>query len=215
MVKTFTKQIDGHTVSMDCDDHLEAQTEAVFSIMEQQNQKTPLFKETCMIRIGWCVYQITKPDQEDGVYRILCPDFKNDPLKGKMEDLTTAIAVQDMIMRVMLNAKINRIESPLFYDFVTVSQAVMPGKEIVMTRMETKKQGDSGWTIVLADPDEEEKKKPMVNVLICHLLKLNSLIMGFIALPAGTKITSFENQKKFHIDRGDFNRNGVRELVEE
>jgi hypothetical protein len=69
--------------------------------------------------------------------------------------------------------------------------------------MKTTKQGDSGWTIVLENPSEEDKKKPMVNVLVCHIMKLNPALLGLMALPAGTKITTSEGQSKFHVSMKD------------
>lgn len=97
MVKKYTKAITGHTVSLSCDESVEPQGQALFHILEQQNKLTPLFEETCTIRIGWTYYYMEK--QENGTEHILtCPDFRNDPIKGKTEDLTAAIIVQNMMM---------------------------------------------------------------------------------------------------------------------
>lgn len=200
MVKKYTKAITGHTISLSCDESVEAQGQALFRILEQQNKLTPLFEqEACTIRIGWTYYYIEK--QEIGEeYIVTCPDFRNDPTKERMEDITAAIMVQNMMMDTLVKIKRNNAHNIFFADSVTVSQAVVPGRDLCMQRMETKKKGDSGWTIVLENPSEEDKAKPMVNVLVCHLLKLNPALMGLLVLPAGAKVITSNGQKSFNIN---------------
>jgi len=200
MIKTFTRMMDNVTVAVRCDESMAMQADSIFQVIERQNKKTPLFQETCMLRIGWCIYQITKPEKEGDVYQVLCPDFRGDPLSGKTEDLSVAIYVQNQIMAAMDQLHVDKTQGILFADTITVSQAVMPGKDITMTRMETKQVRDSGWTIVLANPDEEDKKKPMVTIPLCQILKLNISLMGLLALPAGTEITTSKGQKEFHVN---------------
>lgn len=199
MLKKYTKAIAGHTLALSCDDSVEAQGQALFHIIEQQNKLTPLFQETCTLRVGWTYYYVEKPEEEHGEYRLVSPDFRNDPLREKTEDLTAAIMVQNMMMDTLSKVKLSNASNIFFADTVTVSQAVMPGMDVCLQRMETKKEGDSGWTIVLENPSEEDKAKPMVNVLVCHLLKLNPALMGLLVLPAGVKITTTDGQKNFHI----------------
>lgn len=200
MLKKYTKAVAGHTLSLSCDDSVEAQGQALFHIVEQQNKLTPLFEETCTLRIGWTYYYVEKPEQEHGEYLLMSPDFKKDPLKEKTEDLTAAIMVQNMMMDTLSKVKLSNASNIFFADTVTVSQAVMPGMDICLQRMETKRKGDSGWTIVLENPSEEDKAKPMVNVLVCHLLKLNPALMGLLVLPTGTKVTTTDGQKSFRIN---------------
>lgn len=200
MLKKYTKAVAGHTLSLSCDDSVEAQGQALFHIVEQQNKLTPLFEETCTLRIGWTYYYVEKPEQEHGEYLLMSPDFKKDPLKEKTEDLTAAIMVQNMMMDTLSRVKLSNASNIFFADTVTVSQAVMPGMDICLQRMETKRKGDSGWTIVLENPSEEDKAKPMVNVLVCHLLKLNPALMGLLVLPTGTKVTTTDGQKSFRIN---------------
>lgn len=198
MLKKYTKAIAGHQVSLSCDDSVEAQGQAMFQILEQQNKLTPLFKETCTLLIGWTYYYVEKPEKGEE-YKLLSPDFQNDPLKQKTEDLTTAIMVQNMMIDTISKVKLSNAHDIFFGDTVTVSQAVMPGRDICLQRMETKKKGDSGWTIVLENPTKEDKAKPMVNVLVCHILKLNPALMGLLVLPAGTDIVTKDGQKNFKI----------------
>lgn len=198
MIKKYTKEIDGHNVSISCDDSVERQGQALFQILEQQNKLTPLFHETCTIRIGWSYYYIRKPENGND-YQVVCPDFNKDPIKEKTKDLTTAIIVQDMLIDTLVKTKQESMQDIFFADTVTVSQAVMPGREICMQRMETKKSGDSGWTIVVENPTKEDKEKPMVNVLVCNILKLNPALMGLLALPAGSRVVTSDGQKKFRI----------------
>lgn len=202
MVKKYTKAIAGHIISLHCDESVEAQGQALFRILEQQDKLTPLFRETCTIRIGWTYYYIEKPEQGEE-YNLSCPDFRNDPTKGRMEDITAAIMVQNMMMDTLSKIKRNDAHNIFFADFVTVSQAVVPGRDLCLQRMETKRKGDSGWTIVLENPSEEDKAKPMVNVLVCHLLKLNPALLGLLVLPAGAKVTTSNGQKSFHINLKD------------
>jgi hypothetical protein len=202
MVKKYTKAIEGYNVSISCDETAENQAQALFRILEQQNKLTPLFKETCTIRVGWCYYYIEKPESGKE-YTVMCPDFSKDPLKDRTENLTAAIVTQDMMIDALGRSKVKKPNDIFFGDTVTVSQAVMPGLDLSLQRMETKKQGDSGWTIVLENPTEEDKKKPMVNVLVCHIMKLNPALLGLLALPAGTKITTSDGQKKFHVSMKD------------
>lgn len=200
MLKKYTKGIAGHTLAISCDDSVEAQGQALFHIIEQQNKLTPLFEETCTIRIGWTYYYVEKPETKQGEYKLVSPDFMGDAVKNKTSDLTAAIMVQNMMMDTISKVKLNNASSVFFADTVTVSQAVMPGVEICLQRMETKIKGDSGWTIVPEHPSEEDKAKPMVKVLVCHILKLNPALMGLLALPTGTKITTADGQKNFRIN---------------
>lgn len=202
MVQKYTKAIEGHTVSVSCDETAQNQAQALFRVLEQQNKLTPLFEKTCTIRIGWCYYYIEKPET-GSEYKVLCPDFSKDPLKDKTENLTAAIVVQDMMIDALGHTKAKKTKGIFFADTVTVSQAVMPGRDLCLQRMETKRQGDSGWTIVVDNPTQEDKAKPMVNVLVCHIMKLNPSLLGVLALPAGTKITTTEGQKKFQISMKD------------
>ena len=67
MLKKYTKVIEGHTISMSCDESVETQGQALFRILEQQNKLTPLFsQEACTIRIGWTYYYIEKQKTENG-----------------------------------------------------------------------------------------------------------------------------------------------------
>lgn len=203
MLKKYTKVIEGHTISMSCDESVETQGQALFRILEQQNKLTPLFsQEACTIRIGWTYYYIEKQKTEND-YILTCPDFQNDPTKGKMEDITAAIMVQNMMMDTLSKIKRKDAHNIFFADSVTVSQAVVLGRDLCLQRMETKKKGDSGWTIVLEHPSEEDKAKPMVNVLVCHLLKLNPALMGLLVLPVGAKVITSNEQKSFHINLKD------------
>lgn len=199
MVKQYTKVIAGHNMLLSCDESVEAQGQALFHILEQQNKLTPLFEDTCTIRIGWTYYYIEKQKKGEN-YILTCPDFRNDPLKGRTEDITAAIMVQNMMVDTLSKIKDSHAHDIFFADAVTVSQAVVPGRDLCMQRMETKKKGNSGWTIVLENPSEEDKTKPMVNVLVCHILKLNPALMGLLILPAGTKIITGNGQKSFNIN---------------
>ena len=196
--------MEGHSVSISCEETAEHYAQLLFTVLEQQNKLTPLFfdEKTCTVRIGWCYYFIDRPNGGEE-YTVSCPDFSKDPLKDRTENLTTALLVQDMMVDVLGHTKTENSEEILFADTVTVSQAVMPGRDICLQRMSTTRERDSGWTIVVENPTEEDKAKPMVNVLACHLLKLNPSLMGVLALPAGAKVTTSDGQKELHISLKD------------
>ena len=228
---TFETTIQDHLLRMYADFPLKNAAGAIFKTLVQISAKTNIFSGRFVMCFGWAHFFIDERQEENGdkFWVVQTTDYKNDPQKNRTDNVTVSLLVQNMQIEAVQKSE-TKLEPVTFKDTILVLKEAVGAENVMLSRGDATKDGDSGWYFGLVDDPNEDNHKPdeYERVPSYELLNFRTEALRVLQMPVGTvavinknnliglfdndgnplKFTTEEERKKFAAERAEAEKRG-------
>lgn len=185
----FSRQIDGLSLQVECDEALQPQARALLADLADRYMRGEPLQHGSLIPYQWVTLRLESFDKG---LRVCEPDFLLDDIHRYVSPIDYTFSVAGEQARLM-----QQLESPskvsLFTDSVVMAKGSLAESRIYLERRPAVTERDSGWYI---GPVERQQAEgwPLESIQVYQLLKLRAEVMPVLALPVGY-IATFDGER--------------------
>lgn len=197
MIQT-TRVIGDRTFVITSEEFLVSQAEWLLELIEgiERNRR---IDDGMKIQVGWAILSVR---EQNGVVKIVAPDFDTNPFTETAEDLSVFLSVQLSQNHVLRKLSMEG-EASLFQDKIVVAKGAMDVDRIYLERSMDQSEGDSGWYLGTVDGDYESPE--IEAYYIFQLLKIRPSILKALAVPRGYLVVFDKENIEAIVDENDRN----------